>query len=260
MPAKMKQKVIINSITVILTFSIAFYGSQFVNFFVQFSFSSYTAKLIYFYAWWVVPTVITLGVLFGFKNIFKELRIQKGFLFGLTFSFVAVLPMFVSSAIIGEVGNGLNISELFHKTVLAGFFEEFLFRAFLFGILFRKSGWGFIPAAILGAVVFGLGHLYQGATALETIGVFSVTAMGALWFAWLFIEWHENLWIPIFLHIFMNLSWVLFDVGNNALGDIFTNIFRVVTITITVTSTIIYNKRKDKFQINRSNLIVNNKY
>ena len=81
--------------------------------------------------------------------------------------------------------------------------------------------------------------------------------MGAGWFAWLFIEWKENLWIPIFLHIFMNLSWVLFEVDNNALGGYVTNIFRIITIALTVIITIIYNKRKDKFSINRKNLITN---
>jgi len=33
-----------------------------------------------------------LGIFFGSENIFKELGLQKGFLFGLGFSFVAVLP------------------------------------------------------------------------------------------------------------------------------------------------------------------------
>ena len=127
----------------------------------------------------------------------------------------------------------------------------------MFGILFRKVGWGFIPASIFGAVIFGLGHLYQGSTPAETLGIFFVTSMGALWFAWLFIEWNENLWIPIFLHILMNLSWTLFDVGGNALGDFYTNFFRIITIAVTVVATIAYNKRKDRFRVNRKNLFFN---
>ena len=253
----MKQKTIIHTITIILTFLFAFYGKRLLNSFVEVSFSSNAGSIIYSYSWWIIPSIITLGVLFGFKNIFKELRIQKDFLFGLGFSFVTVLPMFVSSAIIGKVDENLNLGVLLHGTVLAGFMEEFLFRGFLFGILFRKLGWGFIPASIFGAVIFGLGHLYQGSTFSETLGVFFVTSMGALWFAWLFIEWNENLWIPIFLHIFMNLSWVLFNVGSNALGDYYTNIFRIITITLTIIITIIYNKRKDTFRINKKNLVVN---
>ena len=165
--------------------------------------------------------------------------------------------MLVSSAIIGRISENLNLGDLLHKTVFAGFMEEFLFRGFLFGILFRKLKWGFIPASVLGSVIFGLAHIYQGYSFLGTLGIFFITFMGAAWFSWLFIEWNENLWVPIFLHILMNLSWILFEVSNNALGGIYTNIFRVVTIALTVIATVIYNKRKDRFRINRKNLITN---
>jgi len=253
----MKHKTLFHSIIIILTFLLAFYGNKILNNFVEISFPTYAGRLIYSYLWWVIPVIIVLSILFGFKNIFKELRLHKGFLFGLGFAFVLVLPMLISSAIIGEIDENMNFLDLFKKTVFAGFFEEFLFRGFLFGILFRKLKWGFIPASLVGALIFGLGHLYQGSNTGETIGIFLVTFMGAGWFAWLFIEWKENLWVPIFLHIFMNLSWVLFDVGNNALGGYVTNIFRIITIALTVIITIIYNKRKDKFSINRKNLITN---
>ena len=251
------KKNIIHSIVIILTFLLAFYGKSLLKNFIDVLFTSYIAKVIYYYSWWVIPIIITLGALFGFKNVLKELRINKGFLFGLGFSFVTVLPMLISSAIIGEINKDLDFTSLIHKTFLAGFFEEFLFRAFLFGILFRKLGWGFIPASILGAFIFGLGHLYQASTISEAISVFLVTSMGAVWFAWLFIEWKENLWIPIFLHILMNLSWILFEVSNDASGNFYTNIFRTITIALTVIITISYNKRKDKFTINKSNLIRN---
>jgi len=85
-----------------------------------------------------------------------------------------------------------------------------------------------------------------------------VTFTEALWFAWLFIEWEDNLWVPILLHIFMNFSWTLFDVGGNAAEDHVTNIFRVITITLTIGITIIRKKRKKiPGGINKSNLIVN---
>ena len=253
----MKQKQILYSIIIITTSLFAFYGKSLLGKFVEIFFPSYILRLIYYYLWWLLPVIITIGILFGFKNILKELRLHKGFLFGLGFSFIAVLPMFVSSAMLGNIDKNLNITSLIHKTIIAGFFEELLFRAFLFGILFRKLGWGFIPASILGAFIFGIAHLYQASAFSEAISVFAVTSLGAIWFAWLFIEWKENIWIPIFLHFFMNLSWILFEVSNNASGNLYTNIFRIITIAITIIITIIYNKRKDKFSINKSNLIKN---
>jgi len=44
----------------------------------------------------------------------------------------------------------------------------------------------------------------------------------------------NNLWVPIGLHLFMNLHWMLFSAGDNALGSIYANVFRAITITFTI--------------------------
>lgn len=164
--------------------------------------------------------------------------------------------MLISSAVIGEIDGNLEFGTLFYKTIGAGIFEEYLFRGFLFGILFRKLNWGFIPAAILGGFIFGLGHLYQASTPLEILGTFAITSVGAVWFSWLYIEWNNNLWVPIFLHTLMNLSWILFDVSNNAMGGLYTNLFRAITIALTIIITIRYHKQRG-LKINKKNLILN---
>jgi len=253
----MNRKTIINSIVVILTFLLAFYGKRILSEYYTISISSDYLKIIYSYLWWILPSALITGLLYGFNNIFYNIGIQKGFRLGLLFSIITVLPMFLSSAIIGHIGEDLEMLSLIHQTLFAGFMEEYLFRGFLFGILFRKLGWGFIPASILGAIIFGLGHIYQGSTLLETTGVFFITSIGAIWFAWLYIEWNNNLWVPIFLHIFMNLSWGLFEVSSNALGGFYTNLFRIITIILTIVITIKYNK-KSGLRVNRNTLIVNN--
>lgn len=251
-----KRKSIINSIIIITVFLIAFYGKKLLTNHINIPFPSPLPAEVHFYLWWSIPSFLALGILYGFKEIFKAIGINKGFLIGLIFSLITVLPMFLSSAIIGEIEENLKISPLIHKTIIAGFMEEYLFRGFLFGILFRKLKWGFIPASILGALIFGLGHVYQGSTFIETAGIFFITAIGAIWFSWLYIEWNENLWIPIFLHGFMNFSWILFDVSSNALGGLYVNIFRVITIALTIIITIVYHK-KNGLRINRKNLITN---
>ncbi len=253
----MRKNIIASSVLIIVSFIISNYGQRWLAYFINISFSDSVFKIIYSYLWWIIPVIITLSLLFGFKNIIKELRIHKGFLIGFAFSFLTVLPMFVSSAIIGSVDRDLSLTKLLHYTVLAGFMEELLFRGFLFGLLFRHFRWGFIPASILGAFFFGIGHLYQGSNFVDSVNIFLVTAVGALWFSWLFIEWKENLWIPILLHVFMNLSWVLFDVGGDAGGSLIPNIFRIITILLSVVFTIIYRKRKGEFRITRKNLVVN---
>ena len=105
-------------------------------------------------------------------------------------------------------------------------------------------------------MTFGLGHLYPGVNPGEAVGVFLVTAMGAVWFAWLYIEWENNLWVPVCLHVLMNFSWVFFDVGGSALGDSFSNIFRVITIAFTVVVTLVYNRKREGLSICRKNLFV----
>ncbi|MEA1972116.1 MAG: type II CAAX endopeptidase family protein [Candidatus Cloacimonadota bacterium] len=253
----MSRKTIIDSTIVILTFFIAFYGKRILSNYFTISISSDYFKIAYSYLWWILPTVLITGLLLGFNKICDNIGILKGFRKGLIFSIITVLPMLIGSALIGHIAEDLKLLGLIHHTLIAGFMEEFLFRGFLFGILFRKLGWGFIPASILGALIFGLGHMYQGSTLLETTGVFFVTSIGAIWFAWLYIEWNNNLWVPIFLHILMNLSWVLFEVSDNALGGFSSNLFRIITITLTIIITIKYNK-KNGLRINRNNLIVNN--
>ena len=248
----------LHSAIIILVFLLAVYGKKLLHHFVVISFDSPIINIIYTYSWWIIPIVITVGLLYGFRNVLKELCLDKKIFTAFTYSLIAVSPMLISSAIIGEVDTEINWLSLLYKTLFAGFMEEVLFRGFLFGILFRKLGWGFIPATLLGAVVFGLGHLYQGTTTTELIGVFLVTFIGSAWFAWLFIEWGENLWVPIFLHILMNLSWILFSMSDNALGNTYANIFRFVTIAITIVATIIYNIKRDKFSVNSKNLITNN--
>jgi len=245
------------SLLVIFVFLFSFYARQIVNNYVDISFQSSYLKILYFYIWWLVFPLLTLGFLFGFKNIFKELGLEKGFLTGLVFAIITVSPMLISSAVIGTFNHELKIHRLIHLTVAAGLFEEYFFRGFLFGILFRKLKWGFIPAAILGALIFGLGHIYQGSTIQQSAMAFLVTAVGAVWFAWLYIEWNSNLWIPVFLHIFMNLSWIIFQVSPNAIGGSYTNLFRGITIALTIFITIRYHKKRG-IVINKSKLLINN--
>lgn len=247
------------SIIIILTFLMAYYCRLIFSSLLGFEIQNEFVDVLYSYFCWLFPIVVVTGVIYGFKNLFNVFGLSKGFLIGILFAFITVMPMFISSAIIGNVSTDIKLFSLFHSTVLAGFIEELFFRAFLFGILFRKLKWGFIPASVLGALFFGLGHIYQGNNVLHTIGVFFVTAIGAAWFAWLYVEWENNLWVPIFLHIFMNFSWIFFEVGSDALGGILINIFRAVTIALTILITIFYHK-KNGLKIKKSNLLTNQVY
>ena len=206
---------------------------------------------------WTIGLILILVVsalLYGFRSTFSSLGLAKGFLSGMGRGFVFTLPMILGYAIIGELRTeSLALSGLFTVFYWAAM-EEVMYRGFLFGQLFRKANWGFVPAVMLNAVVFGMAHLYQGNTFGHTAGVFAITLMGAIWFSWVYIEWENNLWVAISLHFFMNLSWGMFSIGETALGGWGANLFRVMCIALTIVVTIIYRQHKGHFRVNRSNL------
>jgi membrane protease YdiL (CAAX protease family) len=192
----------------------------------------------------LVPLLSTI-VIFGFKPLPMVLGLNKGFAKGLGMALVLTLPMFIGYAICSGFTMNISSYNFFFGSISAPFFEEFFFRAFLFGLLYRYAGWGMWPATLLDALVFGLIHISQGDDFASSASVFAATAAGAAWFSWLYKEWGWNLWLVIFLHAFMNLSWMLFEIADNAAGGLWANAFRTITIVISVVWTIRHVKQKE---------------
>jgi len=189
-----------------------------------------------FLAAWIIRKEGTLLSAFG---------ISKGVFSGFVAAFVFTIPMFIGGLIFYSLTPGISAERLLMATLFAGFFEELYYRGFLFGMLFRFTNLGFIPSVLLSAVLFASGHVYQSPDFATATGIFLTTFMGAFFFAWLYAEWQFNLWIPIFLHTFMNLAWEVFSVSDNALGGITANIFRALTIALAIILTLIYNRKKN---------------
>ena len=133
---------------------------------------------------------------------------------------------------------------LIRHAVLPGFGEELLYRGLLFGLLFRLAGWGFLPAALTGALLFGGAHLSQGGDVAETAGIFAITALGGVWFAWLYVEWDFDLWVPVAFHLLMNAWWVVFPVADTALGPLWTVGLRLAVLALSVAVTLMMAKRR----------------
>ncbi len=208
-------------------------------------------------AYIIVGAPIIIGTVLIHRNskIFESWGLNKGILKAFAFALLCTSPMFIGYAILFPFNTGFSLTTLLATVIAAAFFEELYFRGFLFGQIYRYTKWGFIPSVIIGAVLFGLVHLYQGTEMGELIGIFMVTFLGGLLYAWVFVEWNYNLWVPIFLHLLMNLSWGLFSAGDNALGGVYANVFRIATITLIIVLTIIYNRRTGKGRrINKNTL------
>lgn len=169
---------------------------------------------------------------------------KEGFVKGLIYSFMAVLPMFIGYLILGSFNRELTVMQVVLGIFFAGFFKEVIFRGFLYGQLFRYAGWGFIPAALPVALCFGYMHLYQGDNFMEALSAFGVTAVGSIFFSWVYTETHFKLWSNIGLHTFMNMAWVLFPMGGvGAVGNTVSNVLRICTVLIAIGWIIIYKRR-----------------
>lgn len=202
-----------------------------------------------------IPLLIALFCLHKPHDIPNSLGVSKGLGKGFLVAFIFTLPMLIGFSIVYKFDANISLNGLFSSVIFAALFEELYFRGVLFGQVFRFTKIGFIPSILLGALLFASGHLWQSSDIAILSGIFMTTFMGAVWFAWVYIEWDNNLWVSIGLHLFMNLHWMLFGVADNALGGASANIFRTLTIAFTIIGTLLYKRRNGiKIAITRRNL------
>ena len=212
----------------------------------------------YFLTYILIGIPIFLGTMLIHKDfdIFRHLGFKANPFIPLAAAILFTLPMFLGGFLYFSFNDQTTFSGLLKLTIFAGLFEELYFRGFLFGQLFRYTKLGFIPSVLFGAVLFASGHLYQSTDLPTLSGIFITTFLGAILFAWVYAEWNYNLWIPVFLHFLMNLSWTLFVGSDNALGGIISNVFRALTICFVIIATVVYKKRKGlTFEVNKKTLL-----
>jgi len=174
----------------------------------------------------------TLGVLIG----------KRRAVVGASVGFACSLPMLVVGLLSPQE---TDLSRLFYRTAQAGFFEEWLFRAFAFGLLVQLARWRIWPAALFSGAVFGLIHLgnYSLEGLMDEAGGLAFIGLGGVLYAWLFWRWNWNLWVVIALHLFMNLWWELWILDQNSLGVWAVTGSRIVAVGAAITLAEIARKR-----------------
>lgn len=204
-----------------------------------------------------IPLFIGVSLIHGLHKMAETVGLAGSVSRGFLFATVCTLPMLIGYALVFDFNSDITFTQIFTGAVVAGFIEELFYRGVLFGQIYRYTRLGFIPAIVLGALVFAMGHLYQSQDPSTLIGIFITTFMGAILFAWVYVEWQYNLWVPIFLHILMNLFWMLFSVSDNAFGGGYANIFRMITIAMVILLTVVPKVRRgQKVEINRKTLLM----
>lgn len=191
-----------------------------------------------------VPALV-LWILYPWQQIGPELGLATKFPEALKIGILATSPMLVGYAFAADFNFELELESILIGALLAGIGEEVCFRGFLFGQLYRRVGLWFPLAAGSSALIFGFGHIYQGNSPAEAAGVFAVTLAGGVWFSWLFMRWRFNLWVPITFHVLMNLYWGVFNVGENALGGLEANIYRIAVIILSIVITVRWGPSKE---------------
>jgi membrane protease YdiL (CAAX protease family) len=171
------------------------------------------------------------------KSPFLVLGLNTGFFESLKWALLCCIPIFIGYPCIASFNHDINLNGFYSNLISAGFFEEFMYRGFLFGILFFYAGWGFVPAIIIPSLIFASGHLYQAHDLGSAISVFAFTTVASVGFALAYIIW-KSLWMPIFMHAFMDITWELFNLHGGAVGNGTANIFRFTAIGLAIFFTI----------------------
>lgn len=208
-----------------------------------------TARIVALAALGYLPHwLAALGVaalLSGPRRAAWALGLHRSPVRGFALALLLTLPMLVALAWNAPLTLTADTPHaLMRMAVLPGFGEELLYRGLLFGLLFRFAGWGFLPAALGVALLFGGAHLYQGGDAIEAAGIFALTALGSLWFAWLYVEWDYDLWVPVAFHVLMNAWWVVFPVADNALGPVWFVVVRFAVLALSIVVTVVVARRR----------------
>lgn len=147
-------------------------------------------------------------------------------------------PAVVIAVLAAPVAEDFSGLDLFWKGVGFPVFEEIIYRGLAVGALILWAGWRWWAAALLPAVMFGLAHAAQGSDPGSVAGIVAITGLGGLLFGWLFVRWGFNLWPPILLHIGLNSLWIVFALGETAIGGWLGNGLRLAVVAAAVLLTL----------------------
>jgi membrane protease YdiL (CAAX protease family) len=173
----------------------------------------------------------------GLRGISRELGLSAPVLPAIAFALIVSSPMLIGFAITRSLTPHIELLPLLFLTILSPLVEEIEFRGFGVRQLQRGTGWPFWVVVWPSALLFGYGHVEQGQSLQEMVGLFFLTGAGGVTFAWLVYRW-QNLWVAVALHICMNLWWELFSVAKTAIGGWFPFMLQNVTMLLAISITL----------------------
>jgi membrane protease YdiL (CAAX protease family) len=174
----------------------------------------------------------------------QKLGFSAPILPAIAFALVASSPMLIGFAFTRRLTPHVELFPLLFLTIFSPLVEEIEFRGFGVRQLQDGTRWPFWIVVWPSTVFSGLGHIEQGQSFQEMMGLLLLTGTGGLIFAWLVYKW-QSLWIAVALHVLMNLWWELFSVAKTAIGGWFDFAVQTMTMLLAIIITL-YSKRSRK--------------
>jgi membrane protease YdiL (CAAX protease family) len=213
--------------------------------------SAYLRPLgVHHYGWLSTYTVLYLGVVFAAVAGFRQ---GAGVLAELGLTPLQALPVAIGLAAVAAMAGVLAIARqpfaigdlapLIMLGIVSPVGEEILFRGFAFRQARRWGGLGFWPAAIPSSLLFGGAHVGQGGTPGDMALLGAITFAGGMLFCWVAERW-QSLWPGIIVHAGFNGVWMVFSVGDNAIGSMAGNIARLAGVVVALGGTALLTRRR----------------
>ena len=177
-------------------------------------------------------------------QIWKLTGISADFTKPLIGAVAIFVPAVLVTFFLAPISRDFALDDLLWKGIGGPIVEEIVYRGLAIGILIRLVGWPFWAASLLPALLFGAAHMWGSPDIMEVVGIVAITAIGGLLFGWLFVHWNFNLWPPIFLHVGLNVIWLVFDLGDNAMGGYYGNIMRLTIVGLAIGLTLRFGPRR----------------
>jgi hypothetical protein len=179
----------------------------------------------------------------GLPGALSELGVLPLRVRGILLALLSVATMIAVTLVSGRAFCATATAAIIARDTVGPFAEEILFRGFLFLQFRRWAGIPFWIATVLSSLVFAYGHRYQGHTLLTSLEAVGVTFAGGVLFCWLTERW-GNLWPAIVIHAGFDLVWMIFQLGDNAVGDLVANMARFAALAVAIASTLIFARRQ----------------
>lgn len=178
----------------------------------------------------VMVLLLGLAARAGLRRLFDLTGLAAPVAKPLIWAAILFAPAVLVAAAAAPLSREFTALDLFGQGAGFPVFEEIIYRGLAVGALIRWAGWRWWAACLLPALMFGIVHAGQGSDPASVAGIVAITGAGGLLFGWLFVRWGFNLWPAILLHIGMNSLWIVFALGENALGGWLGNGLRLAVV------------------------------